>query len=156
MPSSTGFAGSPGSADAGVVGTGGAAFRGAAGSSRRFLGRARSRARFFASGFAAAAASSDVDPTGSLDVSAGVDGLAGAGAAGAASEAVVWPPPVGTLSTYSFGAEVGSGLGVGAVSVGAGSAGVVSVVVSVGACIVWLGASVVSEGAWVVSTGVCA
>jgi hypothetical protein len=64
---------------------------------------------------------------------------------------------VGTLSTYSFGAEVGSGLGAGAVPVGAGSVGVVSVgVVSVGACIVWLGVSVVSDSAWVVSAGACA
>jgi hypothetical protein len=61
-------------------------------------------------------------------------GVAGAGFCGAGAE----PPPVGTLSTYSFGAEVGSvvsGGGVVSVVVGVVSVGVVWVVV------VWAGAA---------------
>jgi hypothetical protein len=92
-----------------------------------------------------------VSPDGAVsDGAAGVAG-AGAGAAGAgatgsfAFEAGVCPPPVGTLSTYSFGAEVGSGL----VGAGAVSVGVVGVVV-VGVVVVWAGsgAVVVSDGVW--------
>lgn len=68
-------------------------------------------------------------------------GAAGAGVTGSGTfDAGVCPPPVGTLSTYSLGAEVGSGLSgtVGSVGAGVVSVGVVSVgVVSVG--VVWVG-----------------
>jgi hypothetical protein len=59
----------------------------------------------------------------------------GAGSCGAGAD----PPPVGTLSTYSFGAEVGSvvsGGGVVSVVVGVVSVGVVWVVVVVCAGVV--------------------
>ena len=74
--------------------------------------------------------------------------MVGAGATGV-DEPVSWrgvtgdcPPPVGTLSTYSFGAEVGSGLGgAGVVSVGVVVVWV-GVVVCAGVCVVWVGVSV--------------
>jgi hypothetical protein len=79
---------------------------------------------------------SSVPPVGCVDwvtPSVGVAGAAGAGAG--FCEAGADPPPVGTLSTYSFGAEVGSvvsGGGVVSVVVGVVSVGVVSVVVCAG------------------------
>jgi hypothetical protein len=75
----------------------------------------------------------------------GVTGVVGAGFCGAGAD----PPPVGTLSTYSFGAEVGSVVsGGGVVSVGVVAVGVVCVGV---VCVVCAGA--VCAG--VVSVVVC-
>jgi hypothetical protein len=134
IPSRNGLGGSPGSADVGVTATDRGAW--ACGLEVTWTGSPRSAERLsflWAFGVLVSPAPA-VDCVDWVTPPVGLTGAAGAGAGfcGAGAE----PPPVGTLSTYSFGAEVGSVVsGGGAVSVvvcvGVVSVGVVWVVVVV-------------------------